>query len=247
MPILEGAVNMVAELSYENGPRLVIELIPWSDGSTVHADKALRLVTRANAATRARVQRTLAEGTVVRASVTRIEEGEHSWSAPVKLPVRRTKGSPELHAAIAERARPVIVRDPMLGRLKLDRRIGFFDGKMTLWGKRRAFSVEIGRDHDLDAAIADAKKSFAWIEKSREKIEKAVVAKLFKEYDKGEWRDGRPRITKETFLARIKVESVAAYGGGLAKLYLGAGTLFHGHGIDVKIRGLKLSEINLAG
>lgn len=247
MPILEGAVNMVAEISYENGPRLVIELIPWSDGTTVHADKALRLDTRANAATRARVQRTLAEGTVVRASVTRLEEGERGWSARVKLPVRRTKGSRDLLDAIAERARPVIVRDPMLGRIKLDRSLGAFDGKVTLWGKRRKFSVEVGRDHDQDAAIADAKKSFAWIERSRERIEKAVVAKLFKEYDQGEWRDGRPRITKEKFLARIKVESVAAYGGGLAQLYLGAGTLFHGHGIDVKIRGLKLSEINLAG
>lgn len=247
MLILEGAVNMVAELPYENGPRLVIELIPWSDGGAVYADKALRLVTRANAATRARVERTLAEGTVVRASVARIEEGDGKWSASFKLPVRRTKGSPDLLAAIAERARPFVVRDPVLGRLELDRKLGYFDGKVTLWGKRRRFSVEVGRDHDHDAAIADAKKSFAWIERSRGKIEKAVVAKLFKAYDQGEWSEGRPRITKEKFLARIKVESVAAYGGGFAQLYLGAGTLFHGHGIDVKIRGLALSEINLAG
>jgi hypothetical protein len=246
MPTLEGAVNMVAELSYENGPRLVIELIPWSDGSTVHADKALRLDTRANAATRARVERTLAEGTVVRASVGPMKEDDARWSASFKLPVRRTKGSPDLLAAIAERARPIIVRDPMLGRIKLDRKLGCFDGKLTLWGKRRKFSVEIGRDHDHDAAIADAKKSFAWIESSREKIEKALVAKLFKKYDE-DWREERPRITKEQLLARIKVESVAAYGGGLAQLYLGAGTLFRGHGIDVKIRGLELSEINLAG
>ena len=52
-----------------------------------------------------------------------------------------------------------------------------------------------------------------------------------------DWREDRPRITKEQFLARISVESVVAHGDGLATLYLKAGSLFGGRGIDVGLRG----------
>jgi hypothetical protein len=245
MAIVEGAVHLVAEIQYvTRGWQVVIELKPWTDGSTVYAKKSLRIEARANAATRARVTRQMASATVVRASIGRLKEDDYSWTASFKLLARRVKGSPDLLAAIAGRAQPTTVRDPVLGRLKIDRQLNCLDGKTEVWGKRRRLSVEAGTDRD--AAIADAKKALAWIESSRTKIEKAVVAKFFPLYD-DDWREDRLRITKEQFLARIAVESVVAHGDGLATLYLKAGSLFGGHGIDVGIRGGKVSKLALAG
>ena len=204
--ILEGAVNMVAELPYENGPRLVIELIPWSDGGAVHADKALRFVTRANAATRARMERTLAEGpscAVGRASKRATAKGRPAS----KLPVRRTKGSPTCSPR-SPSARPFVVRDQVLRRLELDRKLRSFDGRCAVG---QAPEVQRGgRPRPRPRrGVTPTQKPFAWIERSRGKIEKAVVAKLFRRTTRRVERRAAPDHEREVSRA-IKVESVAA-------------------------------------
>lgn len=245
MPTVEGVLQSSGAIEDEAGSLLVLHLGPWTDGTTASVQQKLRVEIRFRSERAClRAMRACPDGAVVRIATGPLAGDPSAPSTMGAWPLEPIRGSALLRAAIVEHRKPVVVRHVALGRMTLDRELNWFEGKASLWGRRRRFSVSA--DGDPSKAFAAAVRTLAWIERARPAMEKAVLKKLLPLYNDN-WRDERPMLTGERLLKRLSVQSLALEADGDGTLYLGAGTLFHGHGIDVEIRKRKVAEVNLAG
>ena len=137
---------------------------------------------------------------------------------------------PELSVIAAEYKVPVKIVDPVLGKLVLDRQIGWFSGKAK-WGGRK---IEVNVDTDegtLEQALQTAHLLFQQQELLAPKIEDFAVEELLD----GVWLEkrGGAVVTAEEFKRRMKLKSVTIYPGGRYDFWHSDGGLFCGHEIEV--------------
>lgn len=242
---VEGMLESPAVIGGKKSPVLVLHLAPWTDGTTAHVQDKLRVeIPFRSERTCLRAMRACAQGALVRIATGPIAGAPNAPSTTGVWPLKSIRGTALLRAAIVEHNKPVVVRHEGIGRMTLDRAMNWFEGKVSVWGHRRRLSVNVASDpgEAFDAAV----ETLAWIERDRAAIEAALVTKLLPLYNDN-WREARPTITAEKLLKRLPVQSVGLEADGDGTLYLGAGTLFYGHGIDVRIRARKVSEVLLAG
>jgi hypothetical protein len=257
VPVVDGVL--------ENGPggvairhkwSLVCHLMPWT------ANDGAPLPTRS-----LRVEIAMAEPDVKRwmtrfrrGDAVRLVTGQIGPSPNPHAPwwLARAVGPPEaialptaLIAAKHERDLPVVIRGDLLGKLTLDRSLRWFDGRVTLWNRRVAVSVQQSAAEDDRASderdAARAEQMFSQVAGSRTAIEGAIIRELLPLYNDG-WRDRRPVLTGERLIARIRVRSLAFERAGTATLHFADGGLFRDHVIQVSIAEAgQVSAVTLAG
>jgi len=233
--------------------KAVVELAPWRRRGGEVVAEPLSVFIPVSDRELWRLRDRLDRGDGVRVTVTRLRPRRENpgWFADGRLPVRKVAGDAELRRARAGRDRPVVVRDEVLGRLVLDRELGWFEGKARLDGRRcDLFVSQSAEGDDRARAVRDverARAAVARVERALPKIHAAIAKKMLPLYDEV-WREGRPRLTRERFLARLRPLSIATYTDGDADVMFGAGNTFYDHAIGARVtRRGSIAEVVLQG
>jgi hypothetical protein len=167
------------------------------------------------------------------------------------LPVRKTRPSAALATRKAELDRPVIVKDPVLGRLKLRREDNSFRGQCRLGERpvrltveRRSGADEAGRD---TADLARARKLVQALPGKLPAIRAAIAREHLRRYN-DLWRGDRKILSSAAFVRQFRPESVDVASDGQMTVWFSDSDLFHGHGLLVTVgaRGA-ITDVVLAG
>jgi hypothetical protein len=141
----------------------------------------------------------------------------------------------ELGAEASRLQLPVTVDDAQLGRLKLDRRYDYFEGKIDWCGQpiRLTLKAERGDAAPSGAAVATARALLADADGWRSRVNEFAVARLLA-LRNDNWRDtGEPALDEPGFIARMRLESIAVDGDGGFDFWHDDGDLFWGHSIQI--------------
>jgi len=141
---------------------------------------------------------------------------------------------PELAAIAHELSQPVVVDDPVLGPLTLDRRIDNFIGEARFLGHSVAVHLEGGTPADVSAAQAAAHA--VWNDAQRWHLEAAAcAARQLLETKNDNWLDeSEPVLDEAAFVARMRLQTISACGDGDIEFWFADGDLFAGHSIHVR-------------
>lgn len=226
---------------------LVMELMPWRARDAAEAPKPATAPLRVEIPMSERKMNEwmarLPIGAVVRVSVqaplAAPKKKNPIWCVRGRLPVERTPGSAALLAEALERQGPVVIRDEVLGKLTLERKYDWFEGRFTFEGRKCSLSIERASAKDDDErdrrTIASARAPLAKIVRARAAIRRAIVSKMLPLYNDN-WRGDRPRLAAARFQARVRLASVVVSPNGRVTLYFEDGGLFYDHTIEVRLR-----------
>ena len=139
-----------------------------------------------------------------------------------------------------------VARDPQLGRLVLDRRLGAFVGKRGGPGKRYELAIDEGMSGTPEAQVQSARARVLAVERGYAQILDAVVVEKLPLYNEN-WRGNRRRLTASGFRRRLRLQSVQV-APGRTTVHIDAGTLFEDHVVEVRLDPrTNIREILLAG
>lgn len=141
--------------------------------------------------------------------------------------------------ARAKPAKPLIVRDEVLGRLVLNKAGRLFTGKRSAHGQRYTLAIDASETGDeptlTDSLRAVARKSVVRFEKSFPAVRRRVSRDLLSLYNRT-WRDDEdPAISAKVFATRISLSGVQVSPDGSMDAYFADGGLFAGHTICVTV------------
>jgi hypothetical protein len=247
---IEGVIASVGGL-LGTAPALVIFLRPWREMGGKLERRELRVevpLTSEKAVSRAMTTWddatvSLAVEQVAKASGNRLERNV------ARSPLRRIKTGLALAGATAELAKPVSVKSKLLGTLKLDRDMSWFEGKRR-HGKARYDVMILCRDPDnakaVAKAIAQAEAAVVGVERALRSIGQSISDALLKTYN-DQWRQGGRALTAAAFARKHVLYSLEAAPGRITLLFDCAG-LFADHVVEVRLSPrLELTEVCLAG
>jgi hypothetical protein len=140
----------------------------------------------------------------------------------------------ELKALAHELQKPVERKSAIFGRMILDRRVNWFEGK-AIWHDSE---VRIALDMD-DAESFESVEGIAagvWQIHGRwqRELEEVAVRELLSVKNESWLEDGEGPISRDEFLARMKLESVTVRADGTVEFWHEDGDLFWGHMIKVE-------------
>lgn len=197
----------------------------------------------------------LPDGAPVRVNLTTLPRREgQSWQARGTLPLevlQQAQVDPAVQSARAALDAPVVVEDPLLGKLTLNRQFGWFEGERIMNGGTYTISVTQtagvdNRKRDL-RDIRRAGTVVSDFEKRLSAIQNAILGEMLPLYNDG-WREDREELTADAFLARIRLVSAVTYPDGHATLYFDDGDLFYRHTIEVRLgKHARVREVCLSG
>ena len=225
-------------------------LAPWRhpDGRIEQQELRVEQVVGSDAKLHAAMDR-LPEGAAVTVTTARIAppaRGFKWWSCAPATRIAKTRKAPDLDEAQRERERPVVVRDPVLGRLVLDRDLDSFVGKRARAGKRYTVAIVRVLRGTPEAQVRAMRSRVIAFERSLARILAAVVEDKLPLYNDN-WRGDRKQLTATAFRRRLRLESVHV-GPGRTTVYFEAGELFLDHVIEVRLDPrARVREILLAG
>ena len=232
---------------------LVFHLQPWRRLDTLEMPAAeLRVeIPTTHAALRTQMVN-LREGVAVRvAADSLVPPDERGWwlarGSAVEI---RSHGDDVLNAARQKLNVPVIVHDPVLGTLTLDRRFNWFTGSRRSEVLQYELSIEQSSPADNPSQdrrdIERARHIVTRFEEALVTIRTRIAAELLDTYN-SQWRDGEV-LSEDAFLASVRLQAAVLSAGGRATLYFDDGGLLRGHAIEVRL-GVdgSVSEVCLAG
>jgi hypothetical protein len=229
---------------------VVLFLAPWRhpDGHIEQQELRVEQVVGSSAKLDAAMDR-LPEGAAVKVTTARISppaRGFKWWSCAPATRIAKTHKAPDLDEAQRERERPVVVRDPLLGRLVLDRDLDSFVGKRALAGKRYTIAIVRSLRGTPEAQVRAMRPRVVAFERGLARMLAAVVDDKLALYNDN-WRGNRQQLTATAFRRRLRLQSVHI-GPGRTTVYLEAGQLFLGHVIEVRLDPrARVREVVLAG
>jgi hypothetical protein len=145
-------------------------------------------------------------------------------------------------AALTELARllqqPVVLDDPLFGRLTLDRSLGRFEAATSWRGQAAQLSIPAAGEA-LSEARATAAALWAKADSWDAQLRACAVEHLLP-LKNSTWRDEdeagqlEPLLTEAAFAARLTLESIEVEEGGDFLIYFDDGGLFVGHLIEVR-------------
>jgi len=184
---------------------LVIMLAPWRHPDGHVEQQELRVEQKVGSNSRlGQAMRRLDERDAVRvttAGVTPPRPNFRWWDCELATRIAKIAIPPDLEAAQHARDRPVVVRDPQLGRLVLDRRLGAFVGKRGGPGKRYELAIDEGMSGTPEAQVQSARARVLAVERGYAQILDAVVVEKLPLYNEN-WRGNRRRLTASGFRRR---------------------------------------------
>lgn len=231
--------------------QLVVFLAPWTlpDGHIEMQELRIEQAVGTNAKLK-RAMAALSRGATVRvttASVTPPRSGDQWWSCAPAEHVTATAPLPDLERAARERERPVVVRDPVLGQLVLDRQIGAFVGHRTLAGKRYDLAIAQALGADAAAHVTAQRPRVTAFERDQRRIIDAITHKMLALYNDN-WRGDRPQMSQSQLAGHLCLTSVHVGPGDRTTAYFDVGQVFEGHVIEARLgQDADIREIMLAG
>jgi hypothetical protein len=229
---------------------LTFRLNPWREVGGDIVCKDVRVLFPMSEASASRGMSRWDKGAAVRFAVSTVKKpsGKHPWwLAQASAPIASIRPDAELLAAASQQAG--VVQDPVLGRLKLDSALDWYQGERKTRGHSYQVAVEV-RDPDdekkVAAAISRSATAIVKVEREIAKIRRAIADELLQTYNDS-WREGGRPLSQSGFVKRLILESVVASPDRTTAYFSDSG-LFAGHVVEVRIlsRG-RISEICLAG
>jgi len=123
------------------------------------------------------------------------------------------------------------LRSRLLGTLSYDKRFDWWHGWIQL-GKGHKVEVAINNIEGIETALATIEKKIASIRRDEPKFREFAARKLLKLAN--EWSEGE-KVTKEDFISRMRLQTIAFDNELSIGLYYEDGDLFWGHTITVDI------------
>jgi hypothetical protein len=133
-----------------------------------------------------------------------------------------------------ELAIPVTVESKNLGRLTLDRRVGWFEGEAR-WGLRKIrLSLSPENTSTPSAVIARAEELWGQRKILARPACEVAAAKLL-EVKNGSWlNEGELPMSEAQFMRKMKLESITVEEDGSFDFWFEDGDIFWGHSIEVR-------------
>ncbi len=247
---VEGTVTGVGGLLGAK-PALVIFLRPWRGEDGVAQKKELRVEVpvKSQSALSGAMRRWDGKNVALSIETVRKASGSRLEQNVARSPLRQVTPAAGLVAVAKEQARPKRVKSRVLGSLKLDRDMGWFQGERKKAKARYAVYVVTG-DADNDKAVGKEVERAAGfvlrIEQSLPKIRDAIAAELLDTYNDA-WREGGRPMSTTAFKRRQQLESMVIDSRRIT-LHFDCAGLFTDHVVEVRMSPrLKVSEVCLAG
>lgn len=181
----------------------------------------------------------------------RYESGVERWEATLEAVVTTNVRDAALAAWVEEMRKPVVIRDDVLGSMTLDRALSWYQGSRIVDGGTYTLAVMIEEPPDVarDAATLEALRArVEEIEAQVPRYRESAADELLTLYNE-EWRDEElPRLTREEFMARLRVHAVHLQSDGRIDVYFDDDDLFAGHVIHVRLEAPdRVLEVGIAG
>lgn len=141
---------------------------------------------------------------------------------------------PELKAILEEQKQPVTFEAEGLGTFALNRRVGWFETEVRWMDTPVSLTVdqEEDRTDSLQTARTLLEGQQEWDGRVREFAAGRLLSLANEWAEDGDEEEAEP-VTRESFLARMELESIQVYEDGRFDFWFADGDLFYGHSIHV--------------
>jgi hypothetical protein len=247
---IEGIVTSTGGVLGKN-PAFIVMLRPWKDATGKVQRKQIRVeVPLENERGISRMMRTW-DGKAVALSVETLSRAHGNFLERIaaRSPLRRIEQGRDLNAVVEQQAKPRRVENRVIGVLKLDRGMGWYEGKRKT-GKL-AYGVCVDTpDPDDDSAVAKAVDEAGAIalriERELPRIRDAIADELLDTYNDN-WREsGRP-LSAAAFKKRHELATLQVTKRRIT-LYFDCKGLFTDHVVEVRLSPrLAVREVCVSG
>lgn len=149
------------------------------------------------------------------------------------LDAQAVQGDPDLERILANSIAQVEIYDPVLGRLILNRTVGWFEGQMVWLGKTINVALSADGEIEKQAAIRAAKVLLDSMLEWSQQINNLAVSELLNLKNECWLDEGDQEISSTEFLNRMQLTSLTVYSDGSFEFWHDDGELFWGHSILV--------------
>lgn len=217
---------------------LVVFLAPWRESQGPIVKREVRLIVPIGKS--AALKRAIARhkpGHAIALDLTTIErkKGYSWWSAFGSGPIRAGDAAP-FQKEVKRQAQPRVFEDETLGRLLLDRDMGWYQVDRRLARKAYTLSI-VTPDPDDDGKvarrIAAAVPRVLALEAGWSALLDAATEELLGDHNET-WRQGGRPLSAAAFRKKLAPSEVHV-GEGRITVYLTSGDLFADHGVEIRI------------
>lgn len=145
------------------------------------------------------------------------------------------RSDPELNRAAIDLQTPVVIHDPLFGKLTLDRRVDWYTAKTKWNGRAVVLKLDVGRSGAIDEALTAARALWNDSKRWTERILDYAVQELLPVKNES-WLDedaGEAELTAARFRPKIKLKSITVKSDGSFEFWHTDVGLFSGHWIQV--------------
>jgi len=122
-------------------------------------------------------------------------------------------------------------KSKVLGTFRYEKEFNWWTAKFEL-EKGHRINLHINDQEDIGEVVSAVEKRLLQLKKNEPSLREYAAKKLLKLAN--EWAEGK-KVTKEDFVARMRLEAVEFYNDLSTGLYYGDGDLFWGHTITVDL------------
>jgi len=140
--------------------------------------------------------------------------------------------SQELTLLAEQLRKPVIVSTELFGDLVLDRSVDWFEGEADWNGTRVRINLETSEDGTMDGALETAQALWKDQDTWKKRMDEYAVEELLPLKNDAWLMHGEPELTRQDFLARMKLDSITVRPDGDFDFWHDDGGLFWGHSIQ---------------
>jgi len=139
----------------------------------------------------------------------------------------------ELNAIAEDLKNPVIMRDPKLGKLVLDRRLNWFCGKIKWQRKPVILHITTSKTEEVQDALKTAHSLLDNHSDWHKRIRDFAVKELLPLKNQNWLDEDEAELTAADFTNKMKLESITILPGGFFEFWHDDGGLFLGHSIQI--------------
>lgn len=225
---------------------LALQLVAWRiPGSEIHQTKlpVTKLVTNTELD---ELQKSIQPNSVITFRAKLCEASPFGDARAQLIALLEPPEDNELNSIVSELKKPVVISDPDLGELTLNRSVDWYEGQITWMGQEIRISVSLDEDGSPDGALDTARELLTSMATWATNVNEYAVQKLL-DLKNETWLDeNESPLSAADFIQRMALGSITVYPGGDFEFWHDDGELFWGHSILVSgslSEGLKDADI----
>lgn len=148
--------------------------------------------------------------------------------------IASSASDPELERIANALQQPVMLKTKVLGKLSLDRSVGWYEGAVRVGMKKIRMSIDPDDIESPEATIEAAERLVSTIRDWDRKARDLAVKELLSVKNESWLEEGETEVTSEQFKKRMKAESITVHEDGSFDFWYEDGDLFWGHSIEVR-------------